>query len=42
MQHLLIVTAVNFLRVSEWLGEPLEVKTRRAAFIKLMTPRASI
>ena len=42
LEHLLIATAMNFLRVSEWLGETPKAKTRRSPFIKLMKPPAPV
>ncbi len=38
LEQLLIGTAINFLRVSEWLAETPKAKTRRSAFAKLMAP----
>ena len=40
LEHLLIATAMNFLRVSEWIGETPRAKTRRSAYIRLMKPFA--
>jgi transposase len=38
LQHIITATALNFVRVSEWLaGTPL-AKTRRSAFLKCMEP----
>jgi transposase len=40
-QHLFTATALNFVRLREWLaGTPL-AKTRRSAFIQYMKPRAT-
>ncbi len=38
LEQVLIGTAMNFLRVSEWLAETPKAKTRRSAFAKLMAP----
>jgi transposase len=38
LEQVLIGTALNFLRVSEWLAETPKAKTRRSAFAKLMAP----
>jgi transposase len=38
LEQLLIGTALNFLRVSEWLAETPKAKTRRSPFVKLMAP----
>ena len=38
LEQVLIGTALNFLRVSEWLAEAPKAKTRRSAFVKLMAP----
>jgi transposase len=41
LQHIFTATALNFVRVSEWLaGTPL-AKTRRSAFVKCMKPRVT-
>jgi transposase len=40
LEQVLIGTALNFLRVSEWLAETPKAKTRRSAFVKLMAPPA--
>ncbi len=38
LEQVLIGTALNFLRVSEWLAETPKAKSRRSAFVKLMAP----
>jgi transposase len=38
LEQVLIGTALNFLRVSEWLAETPKAKPRRSAFAKLMAP----
>jgi transposase len=38
LEQVLIGTALNFLRVSEWLADIPKAKTRRSAFAKLMGP----
>ncbi len=42
LEHVLIATAMNFLRVSEWLADTPKAKTRQSAFIKLMKPPAPV
>ncbi len=38
LEQVLIGTALNFLRVSEWLAETPKAKARRSAFVRLMKP----
>ena len=38
LEQVLIGTAINFLRVSEWLAETPKAKTRQSAFVKLLAP----
>lgn len=41
LQHLLTATALNFVRVGEWLAETPLAKTRLSSFVKCMKPRAA-
>jgi hypothetical protein len=42
LEQLLIATALNFLRVSEWIGETPRAKTRRSPYVRLMKPSVVI
>jgi transposase len=41
LEHLLIATAMNYLRASEWLADTPKAESRHSAFTKLMAPGAS-
>ena len=36
LQHLITATALNFLRIDEWLDDPPRAMPRRSPFAKLM------
>jgi transposase len=38
LQHILTATAINFVRVSNWLAALPRGKTRRSPFVNLMAP----
>ncbi|MBM4259004.1 MAG: hypothetical protein FJ147_24280 [Deltaproteobacteria bacterium] len=41
LQHIFTATALNFVRLSEWLARTPLAKTRRSAFVKCMKPQAA-
>ncbi len=40
LQHLITATALNFLRIDEWLDDPPRAMPRRSPFAKLMAQAA--
>jgi transposase len=41
LQHVLIATAINLVRISQWLAGELPAQTRQSRFVRLMQPRAA-
>jgi len=41
LQHVLTATAMNYVRVNQWLQEKPLAKTRQSAFVRLMAAKAA-